>query len=47
MSNNRNQNNMNIIDSYSAYIAKYIDSLSLWKKELQMILISLYISVGY
>jgi len=46
MSNNRNQNNMNIIDSYSVYIAKYIDSLSLWKKELQMILITLYISLS-
>jgi len=46
-SQNQNPNNMNIFESFTVYIAKYIDSLSLWKKELQMILISLYISVSF
>jgi len=45
-SQNQNPNNMNIFESFTVYIAKYIDSLSLWKKELQMILISLYISLS-
>ncbi|ORX40389.1 hypothetical protein BCR36DRAFT_588157, partial [Piromyces finnis] len=43
MSNQNNKKEMSLFDSFNVSVAKYIESLSLWKKELQMILFSSYI----
>jgi len=46
MANNNANREMNIIESFTTSIGKYVEELPLWKKELQMILISLYITLS-
>eukprot|EP00833_Pecoramyces_ruminatium_P010832 jgi/Orpsp1_1/1184864/evm.model.c7180000091303.1 len=41
-----NRNNENLFDSLSATIANKVNSLPLWKKQLQMILISGYVALS-
>jgi len=43
MSNQKSKKEMSLFESFTASIGEYINSLSLWEKELQMIIFSMYI----
>jgi len=45
MSNQKSKKEMSLFESFTASIGEYINSLSLWEKELQMIIFSMYIIV--